>query len=245
MWSERPDPKKHVFEDLGIAAFLILLWCRWWGDKMRGVPGGFVDVRCSNGLLVWILNQEGFKGFGFDLRQRRSWKVYGQEADLRERAFVPTKFVEHHLVDEADKVDGQDQSKEKGEGEGKGGGDNDPSDLFPTHCFVISNHTDELTLWLPLLATSLKLTMGCAGFLNIPCCPFLINRTKFSATCYTLPRDVVGTYLGSSQSGGGVSQEEKGNCNSLVSNVRCMIVARHCLCTQKEMDWQPVRQSQG
>ncbi|KAN0059899.1 tRNA(Ser) Um(44) 2'-O-methyltransferase [Thecaphora frezii] len=45
MWSERPDPKKHVFEDLGIAAFLILLWCRWWGDKMRGAPA--MDSWCG------------------------------------------------------------------------------------------------------------------------------------------------------------------------------------------------------
>lgn len=57
-WLETTDPAKHVFEDLGIAAFLIELWAEMY--KEQGFPG-FVDIGTGNGLLVHILNSEGFR----------------------------------------------------------------------------------------------------------------------------------------------------------------------------------------
>jgi tRNASer (uridine44-2'-O)-methyltransferase len=57
-WLESTDPKKHVFEDLGIAAFLIELWATMY--KPGEFPG-FVDIGTGNGLLVYILNAEGFR----------------------------------------------------------------------------------------------------------------------------------------------------------------------------------------
>ena len=71
-WAEVTDPTKHVFEDLGIAAWLILLWRdmfplptgKGWtpttrcGDIWGQPPGGFFDVGCGNGLLVHILHSE-------------------------------------------------------------------------------------------------------------------------------------------------------------------------------------------
>lgn len=64
-WAEVTDPKKHVFEDLGIAAYLMLLWRDMFPGASSttrtqwGQPhGGFVDIGCGNGLLVHILTQE-------------------------------------------------------------------------------------------------------------------------------------------------------------------------------------------
>ncbi|CRK47407.1 hypothetical protein BN1723_020277, partial [Verticillium longisporum] len=74
-WAEVTDPLKHVFEDLGIAAFLIELWA----DMYRDQPfPGFVDIGCGNGLLVHILLLEGYAGWGFDARERKSWATYGK-----------------------------------------------------------------------------------------------------------------------------------------------------------------------
>ncbi|EPQ29053.1 uncharacterized protein PFL1_03342 [Pseudozyma flocculosa PF-1] len=190
-WAERTDPSKHVFEDLGIAAFLILLWRKWWGDATTGPPGGFVDVGCGNGLLVWILNQEGFQGHGFDLRARRSWATYGDGADLREHKFHVPRFVARRLERAGE---GEDEGKTEpastaeavngDEGDGDDDDDEAVANLFPPHCFLIGNHADELTPWLPLLSTSLGLTTGCSGFINIPCCPFMLGGDKFTSMRY-------------------------------------------------------------
>jgi hypothetical protein len=42
----------------------------------------------------------------------------------------------------------------------------DPDVLLPTGCFLIGNHADELTPWIPPLATRYL----ASGYLSIPCC---------------------------------------------------------------------------
>lgn len=61
--------------------------------KGRGAPGGFVDVGCGNGLLVYILIQEGYSGYGIDLRKRKSWPTYPSNTDLREQSLDPTALL--------------------------------------------------------------------------------------------------------------------------------------------------------
>ncbi|OLL22820.1 tRNA (uracil-O(2)-)-methyltransferase [Neolecta irregularis DAH-3] len=78
-WVEKTDPTKHVFEDLGIAAFLITLW----GDT----KATWVDLGCGNGLLVHILQREGYEGYGVDFRRRKSWDVY--PGDHRQKLILP------------------------------------------------------------------------------------------------------------------------------------------------------------
>ena len=184
-WQEQTDPGKHVFEDLGIAAFLIELWRDMYGvggsdtvetSDSKGPdtggsadPGhvkedmknklafpGFVDVACGNGVLVHILVSEGFTGWGFDARERKSWTGFPSSTRelLKEMLFVPDVFA---------------SSPQES--------NNTHNGVFPSGTFIISNHADELTVWTPLMG----LLSGGSPFICIPCCShdFAGQRTRF------------------------------------------------------------------
>lgn len=179
-WAEVTDPDKHVFEDLCIAAFLIELW----KDMYAGQPfPGFVDIGCGNGLLVWILNQEGFAGWGFDARARKSWTNYNarvktpdgiEEDSLRELVLLPPPVSRAGLAD----ISTDDFNEDKIH-DGR----------FPKGTFIISNHADELTPWTPILAA-----ISDCPFIAIPCCSHDLTGAKFRAP---VPKDktkAVSTY---------------------------------------------------
>jgi tRNASer (uridine44-2'-O)-methyltransferase len=166
-WAEVTDPTKHVFEDFGIAAFLIELWAEMYREKP--FPG-FVDIGCGNGLLVHILRQEGYSGWGFDARKRKSWQQYTSENDgtpsvdghpsLRERVLLPS------VINQRD-------------GQGDIGGETEDlihDGRFPEGTFIISNHADELTPWTPVLATASK-----CPFIMIPCCSHNLTGARYRA----------------------------------------------------------------
>ncbi|KAI5894501.1 DUF1613-domain-containing protein [Schizophyllum commune H4-8] len=167
-WQESTDPLKHVFEDIGIATYLMLLWKYTYAEDAHGdsstpladeslreepwkkwprPPGGFVDLGCGNGLLTHILASEGYAGHGFDVRARTSWSHYpsATQARLRVHAFDPTATTTAT-----------------------------PSTLLPPHAFLIGNHADELTPWIPVLAT----LHAASGYLSIPCCAWAFD-TKY------------------------------------------------------------------
>jgi 16S rRNA G1207 methylase RsmC len=54
-WIEATDPQKHVFEDIGIATFLIALWKQ---DELTDIEYKFLDLGCGNGYLNHILTKE-------------------------------------------------------------------------------------------------------------------------------------------------------------------------------------------
>jgi tRNASer (uridine44-2'-O)-methyltransferase len=179
-WKESTDPIKHVFEDLGIAAFLIELWT----DMFRASEfPGFVDIGCGNGLLVYILNEEGYHGWGFDARSRKSWSIYGTDSvslgnteAQSQRASSPVspsrrlRLRQLVLVPEClpgssqllDITDIQQDAVQNGE--------------FPKGTFIISNHADELTPWTPILAARSD-----CPFLMIPCCSHDLSGAKYRA----------------------------------------------------------------
>lgn len=162
-WAEVTDPQKHIFEDLGIAAWLILLWREMFSEEdTRGhPPGGFVDVGCGNGLLVTILTCEGYCGFGLDARARKSWKHYVQMGAKLTASVIQPGMREPTWV--------------------------------PRGAFLIGNHADELTPWVPLIAACVP---ECSGFVNIPCCAWTLEGAKFTPTHQTFAdADVLAKWL--------------------------------------------------
>jgi tRNASer (uridine44-2'-O)-methyltransferase len=165
-WAETTDPEKHVFEDLCIAAFLLELWHDMYG---QGTFPGFVDIGCGNGLLVYILNQEGFAGWGFDSRSRKSWAAYntklktpaGEQDTLRQLVLLPPPVSRDGLAGLS-----SDTFNEKLIHDGR----------FPEGTFIISNHADELTPWTPIIAA-----LSACPFIAIPCCSHNLAGERFRA----------------------------------------------------------------
>lgn len=179
-WVEQTDPTKHVFEDLGIAAFLIELWEQMYGvasasaptsnpeaptdnSKKKNFPG-FVDIGCGNGVLVNVLTQEGYSGWGFDARRRKTWSTFSPsiQEKLEELVLVPQILQDSSSPEAAEEM-------------------TDPTTyhngVFPKGTFIVSNHADELTAWTPLLAFQNQ-----SPFIAIPCCSHDLSgtRTRFN-----------------------------------------------------------------
>lgn len=81
-WSENTDPQKYVYEDIAISTYILLIWQsereKLRTDKLQS----FVDLGCGNGLLVYILSNEGHDGLGIDVRRRKIWKTYPDTTKL-------------------------------------------------------------------------------------------------------------------------------------------------------------------
>lgn len=65
---------------MAIAAYILMLWRNQ--SAVPAAPRGFIDLGCGNGLLVYILIEEGVPGYGLDVRSRRIWSFY--PANVRE-----------------------------------------------------------------------------------------------------------------------------------------------------------------
>ncbi|KAI1793903.1 hypothetical protein LXA43DRAFT_998856 [Ganoderma leucocontextum] len=161
-WHEVTDPLKHVFEDIGIATFLILLWKHTYGKGDRDdadsspsdtleaepwkrwprPPVGFVDLGCGNGLLTHILTAEEYDGHGIDVRSRTSWSHYPEATHTR--LHVESLDPSEPLLDHP---------------------------YLRPGVFIIANHADELTPWTPVLST----LVSASGYLSIPCCAWAFD----------------------------------------------------------------------
>nr|ODN92317.1 hypothetical protein L204_05416 [Cryptococcus depauperatus CBS 7855] len=154
--------------DIAVAAYLMLLWKdmysaerlpntgeaveerEWdnWGKPERG----FVDVGCGNGLLVHILVSEGYHGIGYDLHPRETWPLYpvATQKALTELAINPLLCFPK-TIDEW--ISGSWERKEQC--------------IVKDGVFLIGNHADELTPWLPLLSL---IPQAPVPYLSLPCC---------------------------------------------------------------------------
>lgn len=176
-WVECTDPSKHVYEDLSIAAFLIELWAEMYKDTK--FPG-FVDIGCGNGLLVHILLEEGYNGWGFDARKRKSWATYNSKTqeNLKELVLIPSVLQKGSSTACGGMTYGNGSNGE-GTNQKLSQQPSTPaitSGEFRTGTFIISNHADELTPWTPILANTSR-----SPFMMIPCCSHDLSGAKFRA----------------------------------------------------------------
>ena len=126
---------------------------------------GFVDIGCGNGVLVDILLREGWKGWGFDARRRKSWSTFPEEtrACLKEMLLFPSPLLLSSTPASILQKEIVSCSYHTG--------------IFPPNTFLISNHADELTPWTPILGA----LANNAPFLIIPCCSHDLSGAKFRA----------------------------------------------------------------
>ncbi len=105
----------------------------------------YIDIRnifsCGNGLLTHILISEGYHGCGIDLRARISWSHYSKETHEHLHVHAFNPFSET------------------------------PDPYLLPGVFIIGNHADELTPWVPVLATM----HSASGYISIPCCPWTFD----------------------------------------------------------------------
>ncbi|KAK5115407.1 hypothetical protein LTR85_009867 [Meristemomyces frigidus] len=177
-WVEVTDPGKHVFEDIGIAAFLVELWRDMYNAPTEDVATGskpafpgFVDIGCGNGILVYILLSEGYTGWGFDARRRRTWSIFPPHVQekLKQQLLVPNIFSSTTATPPASSTKTTDERYHNG--------------IFEPGTFIVSNHADELTPWTPLLAY-----MNNSAFIAIPCCSHDLAGARFRAPPSTKAR---------------------------------------------------------
>ncbi|RAH76671.1 DUF1613-domain-containing protein [Aspergillus japonicus CBS 114.51] len=196
-WVETTEPSKHVFEDLSIAAFLIELWRSMYGivpEDERSPPTpaefpGFVDVACGNGVLVYILLQEGYSGWGFDARRRKTWGIFPEwiQRRLKEEIYIPAPFSDA-VVGAIVEPEPEPETEPSGPiaTSSPSPSSNNPFNLnipthtghFPKDTFIISNHADELTVWTPLMA-ALLCPANPSPFVAIPCCSHALSGAKY------------------------------------------------------------------
>ncbi|KAH3902136.1 related to tRNA (uracil-O(2)-)-methyltransferase [Saccharomycodes ludwigii] len=211
-WAESTDPKKHVFEDIAIASFLIELWkMKYTGNNFQ-----FRDLGCGNGVLCYILIMEGYIGVGIDARKRKSWNIYPVEVQkcLKEQVIVPSILLRPNRIVPNSTAVILDATTSSNNNNNNNNNNNDNSnnnntifpssngryftvparndvissnativyssdDLlqsshvntaeFPENTFLIGNHSDELTCWIPLLGYP---------FMVIPCCSHAFSGAK-------------------------------------------------------------------
>ncbi len=115
---------------------------------------------CGNGLLTHILIAEGYEGHGIDLRSRLSWSHYPSTTQAYLHIYTFNPLLITTTTD-------------------------DP--YFKPGVFVIGNHADELTPWVPVVST----IFSAAGYLSIPCCPwsFDVKYDRSTAPTYAIPND--------------------------------------------------------
>lgn len=153
---ENTDPIKFIYEDIAIAAYLITLWQEEMEkfDSIQQRKQTFADIGCGNGLLVYILTQEEYDGYGVDLRRRNIWNQYNNDNQQKKVRLIEMKI---DLFEYETSID-----------------------FGLPHCdWIIGNHSDELTPWILYMA-AMQNTQ--TRVFLLPCCCYNLDGFKFQRT---------------------------------------------------------------
>uniref|UniRef100_A0AC34FNL1 tRNA (uracil-O(2)-)-methyltransferase n=1 Tax=Panagrolaimus sp. ES5 TaxID=591445 RepID=A0AC34FNL1_9BILA len=79
-WSdyERTNKAKHIYENIGIVAYLATYWL---SNAIKEIH--FVDIGCGNGVISYLLNSiygNKMSGVGYDAKSRNIWEYYKSKA---------------------------------------------------------------------------------------------------------------------------------------------------------------------
>lgn len=131
---------------------------------------------------------EGYQGFGIDVRARTSWSHYPPttRSHLHVKALDPTLTladpdpvtISPNITTAENRPSIEPDTNPLGDlGWSQKGecSQTQPHLQIPHGVFVIGNHADELTPYVPILS----ILYGASGYLNIPCCPWDLDQ-KFS-----------------------------------------------------------------
>ncbi|KAF9240412.1 hypothetical protein BU15DRAFT_87642 [Melanogaster broomeanus] len=165
-WKEVTDPLKHIFEDIGIATYLILLWKKSFegsngsfdntasdsdppwkrlASSTRCIPRSWVSAETASSHIFLV--SEGYEGHGIDLRARTSWSHYPEST----RAALHVNALRSDPIHQ------------------------DDIPYLRPGVFLIGNHADELTPG----SLSLRTLENASGYLSIPCCSWSFDE-RFS-----------------------------------------------------------------
>ncbi|KAI8873748.1 DUF1613-domain-containing protein [Ramicandelaber brevisporus] len=172
-WVEDTDPRKHVFEDVGIVSWLENLWKSTVDEKIGGTKRiQCIDLGCGNGVLSYLLHMRGYGVAGIDLASRKTWVVLNELApnlaltkgiiDPRNRG-ATIRLLQQNLTSDSE-------------------------------LWIIGNHSDELTPWIPILAAwasypaenldsaDLATVYRPVNFVAIPCCRHSLAGPKLATS---------------------------------------------------------------
>lgn len=145
--------------------------------------------RCGNGLLTHILIAEGYTGVGIDLRARVSWSHYPKptQAALHVEAINPTVYATSSST-QGSEHDLPQPSADDEPSTSPSPPNSAPKSRLPKGCFIIGNHADELTPWIPVLST----LCDASGYLSIPCCAWVFDAKyeRSRNTPYPIPLNI-------------------------------------------------------
>nr|CAG4651910.1 EOG090X07W1 [Triops cancriformis] len=179
-WLESTDPQKFVYEDIAIASYLLLLWEMERQETGSSEKQTFLDLGCGNGLLVFLLAAEGHVGRGWDLRARKIWSTYpdfvqleGIKKEIDNNPVMVTDSLRNGT--QAGFYSGP-QSQAKKNKEQARCWTPSPDCQLPRVDWLLGNHTDELTPWVPVLAARESIPgQHVTRFFLLPCCPFTFD----------------------------------------------------------------------
>ncbi|KAJ1979844.1 ATP-binding cassette transporter snq2 [Dimargaris xerosporica] len=90
VWPEKTDAAKFIYEDIGIASWLLCLWQQRMPSTAQNTGARtFMDLGCGNGFLVHLLASKGYHGWGLDQADRKVWQMYGPGTHLIAETLYP------------------------------------------------------------------------------------------------------------------------------------------------------------